>query len=190
MGPPPPTEHRRNFNEAGHAHELTFSCHNRYKFLAAERTCRWLAAAIEAARQALEFDLWAYVFMPEHVHLILRPRRFPYDIGEIRKAIKEPVGRDAVAYLAVHSPTWLRRVTRRRGKRVERLFWKSGGGYDRNITEPRTLGTMIDYLHLNPVRRGLVARAADWTWSSAGWFEGQGRNDLVPDRVPPEWLVT
>jgi putative transposase len=187
MGPPIPTAHRRNFDEAGHAHELTFSCHNRHKFLAAERTCRWLAEAIETARSEQVFDLWAYVFMPEHVHLVIRPRRVPYEVAAIRKAIKEPVGREAVAYLACHSRPWLDRITRRRGRRVESLFWKSGGGYDRNVTEPRTLARMIDYIHLNPVRRGLVERAADWTWSSAGWFEGQGRNDLVPDRIPPEW---
>jgi putative transposase len=48
---------------------------------------------------------------------------------------------------------------------------------------------MIDYIHLNPVRRGLVERASDWKWSSAAWFEDlevEG-NGLVPDRIPPEW---
>jgi putative transposase len=25
----------------------------------------------------------------------------------------------------------------------------------------------VDYIHLNPVRRGLVAAPDDWTWSSA-----------------------
>ena len=38
---------------------------------------------------------------------------------------------------------------------------------------------MIEYIHNNPVRRGLVARAEDWKWSSAGWFEG--KNLLRPD---------
>jgi putative transposase len=45
---------------------------------------------------------------------------------------------------------------------------------------------MIDYIHLNPVRRGLVAKAVDWKWSSAGWFElGQPR-PIVLDPIPPE----
>jgi REP-associated tyrosine transposase len=34
------------------------------------------------------------------------------------------------------------------------------------------LRAMIDYIHANPVRRGLVARAEDWEWSSARWYEG------------------
>ena len=54
-------------------------------------------------------------------------------------------------------------------------------------TEPATLRRMIDYVHLNPVRRGLVERAAEWVWSSAGWYEGGGGSVIVPDPVPPEW---
>ncbi len=49
---------------------------------------------------------------------------------------------------------------------------------------------MIDYVHMNPVRRGLVARATDWRWSSAGWFEGMPTCDLIPDRIPPERVPT
>lgn len=51
------------------------------------------------------------------------------------KAIKSPVGRRAIAHLETHRPDWLPRLTRRRGGRVERLFWQSGGGYDRNIDD-------------------------------------------------------
>jgi hypothetical protein len=31
---------------------------------------------------------------------------------------------------------------------------------------------MPEYLHANPVRRGLVALAEDWEWSSARWYAG------------------
>ena len=58
-------------------------------------------------------------------------------------------------------------ITRRRRGSRERVYWQCGGGYDWNIEEPGTLRTIIDYVHLNPVRRGLVARATDWRWSSA-----------------------
>ena len=42
---------RSAFHDPGHAHELTFSCYRGYPFLQAERTCQWLAEAIEAARR-------------------------------------------------------------------------------------------------------------------------------------------
>lgn len=180
--------HRRNFNEPGHAHELTFSCYRGYPFLQAERTCLWLAEAIDAAREKYAFDLWAYVFMPNHAHLIIRPREREYDIAAIRKAIKAPVGRQAIAFLKSESSPWMERITRRRGKKTERLFWQSGGGYDRNITTRATLLAMIDYLHLNPVRKQLVDRARDWRWSSALWYELGQEGPLLVDPIPWDWL--
>jgi len=181
--------HRRNYDEPGHAHELTFSCYHRFQFLRAERTCEWLHDSIAAARSKLDFDLWAFVFMPEHVHLIVHPRRPIYDIATIREAIKEPVGRNAVKFLRNEAPEWLERIRVKKGNRLRHLFWQSGGGYDRNITEPRTLLKMIDYIHENPVRRGLAIRAVDWKWSSAAWYEGGGPCPIPIDPIPPEWLA-
>jgi putative transposase len=168
---------------------LTFTCFQRHRFLASERTCRWLADAIEVARERLDFSLWAFVFMPDHAHLIVLPRRAEHKISGILGAIKEPVGRKAIKYLEVNAPQWLPRITRRRGQRIERLFWQSGGGFDRNIFEPTTLMAMIEFLHLNPVRQELVERTLDWRWSSAGWFLGEEHCGLVPDPIPPEWTT-
>ena len=168
--------HRTNFNEPGHVHELTFSCYRGFPFLKAERTCRWLAEAIHEARELLRFDVWAFVFMPEHVHLLIRPREAVYDIAEIRKAVKAPAGRRAIEYLEAEAREWLPRITRRRGRRTERLFWQSGGGYDRNVVEPATLMKVIDYIHANPVRRGLAERSWEWKWSSAAFYHDDGVN--------------
>lgn len=105
-----------------------------------------------------------------------------------RHAIKALVGRQAIEFLQEHAPEWIPRITRRRGHKVERLFWQSGGGYDRNITTTRTLLSMIGYLHENPVRKNLVLRARDWKWSSAAWYEDTTIPILVPDRIPADWL--
>ncbi len=100
----------------GHAHELTFSCYHGYPFLKADRCCEWLIDAIDAARDKLDFAVWAYAFMPEHVHLIVWPSQEKYDITEIRSGIKLPVSRRAVAFLRRESPKWLDRITVRKGR--------------------------------------------------------------------------
>jgi putative transposase len=178
--------HRRPANEPGHAHEMTFSCYRKFPFLRAERTCLWLVDAIEQARARLDFAVWAYVFMPDHVHLLVGPKS-SCDVATILKSIKGPVGRRAISHLAEQAPEWLPRITRRRGRRVERCFWQSGGGYDRNIWNATVFRASIDYIHANPVRKGLVERARDWRWSSAAWFEGDPVSPLVPDPIPPDW---
>jgi putative transposase len=83
---------------------------------------------------------------------------------------------------------WLERIRVPHGNRVQHHFWQPGRGYDRNVTDTRTLQSMIDYIHENPVRRGLVERARDWKWSSAGWFENRPLNNLKPDPIPWDWL--
>ncbi|MGE3818636.1 MAG: transposase [Isosphaeraceae bacterium] len=174
---------RRSHDEPGHAHELTFSCHRGFRFLSADRTRLWLADAIEGMRASLDVAVWAYVFIPEHVHLIVWPRRPDAKVSAILKAVKEPVARRATSYLTRHAPDWLPKIT----DRGCRHFWLPGGGYDRNVHEPGTLQAMIDYVHLNPVRRGLVERPADWRWSSAAWYERSERGPLTIDPIPPEW---
>jgi putative transposase len=147
-----------------------------------------LADSINQARIESEFDLWAYVFMPDQVHSIIYPRRAIYDVAEIRAAIKHPASRVALAWLRQNRPHWIPRLIRKRGGKTETLFWQSGGGYDRNIESTRALFKMIEYLHMNPVRKGLVARADDWKWSSAGQYLGKVSSTLSVDPIPPHWL--
>jgi putative transposase len=93
-------------------------------------------------------------------------------MSQFLQAIKEPVARKAIAFLRKHSPHWLPRITVPEGKRIRHRFWQPGGGYDRNILSTDTLRSMIEYIHANPVRRGLVGQPEDWEWSSARWYAG------------------
>ena len=163
---------RRRFDEVGQARELVFSCYRRLQFLNRDRTRLWFLEELESARQQWSFDLWAYVLMPEHVHLLILPRGPQPKAGKIAGRIKEAVARKAIAYLEAHAPHWLPRITVREGRRIRRRFWQPGGGYDRNVVEPSTVHQMVEYIHANPVRRGLVASAEDWEWSSARWYAG------------------
>jgi len=169
---------RLDSSEPGVAFEWTFSCYRRFQFLNRDRTREWLIESLEEARTALAFDLWAWVIMPEHVHLLVYPRVSEASIGRIRAKIKEPVARQAIAWLTNHAPEWLPRITIQEGKRTRRRFWQPGGGYDRNATELATIHAMIEYIHNNPVRRGLVDRATDWEWSSARWYA-----EMLPVRI-------
>src|SRR5207302_1617418 len=125
--------------------------------------------ALEAARLQWQMDLWAYVLMPEHVHLLVYPRRLDASVSGFLGDLKETVGRNAIAHLTQHAPEWLPRLAVREGSRLRHRFWQPGGGHDRNVVEPATLGAVIAYIHANPVRRGLVERPEDWEWSSARW---------------------
>ncbi len=166
---------------------MTFSCYRRLPFLSKDRKRFWLIQAIDAARRRWVFDLWAYVIMPEHAHLLLLPRQVDYQVVMILKAIKQPVARKALAYLRSESPQWLERVRiERPNGRVEYRFWQQGGGYDRNIHKAETAWSAVEYIHNNPVRRGLVDCPTDWEWSSARWYAGDRDVRLEMDDRPPD----
>ncbi len=46
----------------------------------------------------------------------------------------------------------------------------------------------MDYIHMNPVRRGLVERAVDWMWSIASWYIAGQPGPLSIDPIPKDWL--
>lgn len=181
------TEHRKQriaINEPGHAHFLTYSCWQRKPLLSKHRACAWVIEAIEKMRSNQDVAIWAYVIMPEHVHLLIRPNTRDYEMRQILGALKAPVSRAAKAFLeASNNNTWLNKLTAKHGKREVFRFWQPGGGYDENIWKTRTIETIIDYIHANPVRRGLVERPTDWMWSSARTFAGLQDGPLVTDQV-------
>ncbi|MCA9076746.1 MAG: transposase [Planctomycetaceae bacterium] len=164
----------QRFNDQGHAHALTFSCFRQQQFLVKERSCQWLIEAISEAREKHEFHLWAYVIMPEHVHLLIWPTVPDYSISRILTSIKLPVTRRALAYVRQSALDFLPKMhdLQPNGKEAYR-FWQRGGGYDRNITEPTTVWSEIEYFHANPVRRKLCERPEDWKYSSAATYAGQ-----------------
>jgi len=60
----------------------------------------------------------------------------------------------------------------------ENPFWQPKY-YPLNLYPEKKAKEKLDYMHLNPVRAGLVRQACDWRWSSARYFE-QGKSVGVP----------
>ena len=169
------TVHRkkvRHYDEPGHAHFLTFSCYRRMPLLSKDRSRHWFIDALETARTKDSFDLWAWVIMPEHVHVLVWPREPDYETETIVADLKRPVGQDAISWLRQHCPAFLERLTVKNANRTYHRFWQAGPGQDRNVYDTDTALAIIEYIHNNPVGRGLVRSAVDWPWSSARAWAG------------------
>ena len=172
------TKRCHRWNTGGHAHELTFTCYQDRAFLSKDRTCRFLADALIAAQEKRDFDLWAYVFMPDHVHLVICPRLDAYSVSRILRSVKQPVSRRAIEYLKRENPDGLRHLAT--GQQDEPFrFWQKGGGYDRNISKVETLIEVVRYVHNNPVHRDLAREPEEWFYSSAADWKGL-RSGPVP----------
>ena len=166
------SKRRRRYDEDRLPRELTFSCFRRFRFLERDRTRQWFIDALQEARQRWPIAVWAWVIMPEHVHLLVAPRQSGVKVGKFAGYVKEHTARPAIKWLKEHAPEFLPSIAVQEGAVTRRRFWQPGGGYDRNILKDRTLIAAIEYIHANPVRRGLCERPEDWEWSSARWHAG------------------
>lgn len=130
-----------------------------------------LSRSIDEALNQTSMQLVAFVYMLEHVHLIVDPLEAEPRLSELLGKIKQPFSHQIKEFLQESPSPLLDKLTirERQGKESFR-FWQEGPGYDRNLQKHSTILSAIGYLHMNPVRRGLVLKAIDWKWSSARWY--------------------
>ena len=159
----------------GDLHFVTFSCYRRLPLLGTIRARNVFVHALGKIRERYGFLLAGYVVMPDHVHLLMSesPKGTP---SVVLKVLKQRVSRD------------LRRNHRRAPAGQLRLsFMDSGEGlprfwqprfYDFNVYSAKKRREKLDYMHANPVKRGLVKDPGDWTWSSFLFYE-KGATGLV-----------
>jgi putative transposase len=172
---------RKSHNIEGNAHELTFSCYCNRPFLKYDITRGFLIDSIIRAKALHKFDIWAYVIMPEHVHLLIWPKSEEYYIPKILQSIKQSSAKKAISYLQHNKPGNMKWLYTGQENSPYR-FWQDGGGYDRNVDSIEILFEIVDYIHMNPVKQGLVEEPLKWEWSSAKEWESPGSGPIPVDR--------
>jgi putative transposase len=117
------------------------------------------------------YRLHAWVVMPNHVHVLLGPL-VGHTIPEIMQAQKSFTAKAILAGSAGLRPA-MQKNAGGTPALPGRHVWQPDY-YDRFIRNERHYAAAVDYIHQNPVKAGLVARAEDWPWSSArDWERGR-----------------
>ena len=106
-----------------------------------------VAAAIDESRRRLRFLLCGYVLMPDHWHALIGVG-YPLTISRVMQSIKWISSRGLNARRGTQGPVW------------QHQFW------DRFVRHQKEFAARFDYMHLNPVRKGLAGQPEDWRWSS------------------------
>jgi putative transposase len=134
----------KRFQQTGHSHFVTFSCYHRRPLFTPDPAKRIFELALERVRRKFGLCVYAYVVMPEHVHLLVsEPERAM--LADALKSLKQGVSRRLIGE-AEH-------------------FWQKRY-YDFNVRNYRQFVEKLGYIHHNPVKRGLCERPQDWEWSS------------------------
>jgi putative transposase len=170
--------HRKRFEIEGQPRFLTFSCYKQLPLFTNDATKQAFVDCLAETHEKHKVKLLAWVIMPDHVHLLLVPDLPESSMPTVLRSLKQSFSQRVVnRWIELNAPI-LQRITDARGIR---RFWQRGGGYDRNICTDEEFFEKIEYIHNNPVRRGLVEFALDWPWSSARWYAGECAGILEMD---------
>lgn len=169
------------FNIPWHARELTFSCYKRFPYFDDTIACFIFLDLLQLARIKYGFELWAYVIMLNHIHLLIYPGEKGTVVPEILHSLKGKTGRQYKNHIVENVPETLDAFCIMKRGVMKFQFWQPGGGYDRNLWSAKAIHSAIEYIENNPVRAGLVSSPDQWRWSSA-WTR-KHQCGLIPDEI-------
>jgi putative transposase len=146
----------------GHLHFITCSCYRRLPLLGTVDSRNSFVKILDEVRDRYGFALSGYVVMPEHIHLL---------VGEPNKS----------------NPSTAMQVLKQRVSRIidrndpsgQQLphFWEQRF-YDFNVWSQEKFTEKLQYMHLNPVKRGLVCHPKEWPWCSFSFYS-DGLSGLI-----------
>jgi len=142
---------------------ITASAYMHQNLFQRTETADLLVTTLFGYRDRGEFLLHEFVVMPNHIHLLISVDD-DHAVGRAMQMVKggfsHAVGKAGLKLKAIWQPSY----------------------YEHRVRDEEEYARMQNYIHQNPVRRGLAERVIDYPYSSAStsW-----RLDEVPDRLKP-----
>jgi len=109
--------------------------------------CKILLVTIEYYKLILDYKLYGFCIMPDHLHIIIHPEG-KYTFSYIMRMIKGTFSRK------------LNKINNREGN-----IWQKGF-YDECICDTIELIKKLEYMHNNPVKANYVTSAEEYLYSS------------------------
>ena len=134
-----------------------------------------LVDSINYCRMHKAMELFAYCFMPNHVHLVFRSvNEKPV---ELLRDFKKFAAKEVLKLIEINPQEskrelllWLfERAGKKRGNISKYQFWQHHNK-PIELWSDKVIKQKINYIHNNPVVSGFVSNAIDWKYSSARNF--------------------
>jgi putative transposase len=146
----------RRGNTGCNCYFITASTYQKQSLFQSDRMARLFWEVLLHYRLQHRYLLHEFVLMPDHFHLLITPTE------TLERALQLIKG--GFSYRAKKESGFMREI------------WQPSY-YDRRVRDLNECGAFREYIHRNPVKRGLAASAQDYLCSSA-------RPEFVPDPLP------
>src|SRR5438132_8015062 len=129
-----------------------------------------VCAALDEARQSGKFALYAYVIMPDHLHIITDAILSP---SKTLQFINGITGRRIIDHLKEHQHEDSLKKLRHeiRPRHYSYSLWDHHPDARLLLTE-KMLMQRVHYTHQNPVRANFVKQPEEYRWSSIRFWSG------------------
>ena len=121
-------------------------------------------------------ELFAYVIMPSHIHLVLRDPKgnLPGIIRDFKSGTSRRIIKHILDGQEESRWSWLIHMfkyhARFRKQNNKFMFWQKTS-HPIELNYPKIIDQKVQYIHLNPVRAGYVNYEQAWCYSSANPFQ-------------------
>jgi len=160
------TDYRRNFI-AGGSFFFTVNLADRRLCLLTEHVDE-LRTAFREVRKRHPFTIDAMVVLPDHLHAVWTLPDGDADFSTRWRQIKSAFSRKLPSGESISAS---------RSAKGERGIWQRRY-WEHTIRDENDFARHIDYVHINPVKHGLVGRVRDWPYSS---FHRMARLGVYPE---------
>jgi putative transposase len=150
----------RRWRVAGGTYFFTLVTEGRARFLCDEPARRCLREAIRVVRRKRPFRIDAIVLLPDHLHAVWSLPEGESDYSTRWQLIKRRFTRE---YLKTGGVEAVRSASRL--AKGERSVWQRRF-FEHTVRDEADMKRCVDYVHVNPLKHGLVARVREWPWSS------------------------
>jgi REP element-mobilizing transposase RayT len=165
------TRSRYRFGENEYAYFLTCTIVGWLPVFTRPQTVQFLYDSWRFLQENGRLTIYGYVILENHLHLVASSPAIAKEIGDF----KSFTARQIVDYLETrHVKTllnWLRFLKVRHKNDREYQVWQEGSHLEQ-IKDDEMMRQKLEYLHLNPVKRGYVDEPTHWRHSSARNYAG------------------
>jgi putative transposase len=126
---------------------------------------------LDEVRLRYQFALVGLAVMPEHFHLLIGEPKIGTP-STVMQVLKQRVAGRVRQKRRKRTSSAQLRLWQESPAAGPRSFWQRRF-YDFNVWSRKKKAEKLNYMHMNPVKRGLVTHPKDWAWSSYCFYVGK-----------------
>lgn len=137
---------------------ITIITYNRKPLLVENIEC--LKESLLKTKEKFEFEIYAMVVLPEHIHFLLKPKsieEYPKIISSFKYNFSKHFNKNCAE------------LSQSKIDKREKGIWHRRY-YEHTIRDENDLYNHLNYIHYNPVKHKLVKNVKDWKYSSFAKF--------------------